>query len=192
MKRVYSLIIAAAVIAWAVPSFALVDGEVYGGLTLGGDYKLSGDGYNKTVNVNGWGYGARAHLTGGLIVVDYGIGGFYQQKPLDAKIGSTKFDVTNTSFGGDCFLRLGIIPVVKPYVRAGLAFADYVESKASGVTTKSNWKGFNSYYTGFGVGLALPIPVVTLMVFGEYLYNHQIYSGKLTGNNINFGISLGL
>ena len=30
------------------------------------------------------------------------------------------------------------------------------------------------------------------IVYGEYLYNHQIYSGKLTGNNINFGISLGL
>lgn len=189
MKKVYSLIVAAAVIAWAVPSFALVDVEGYGGLTFAGK---AASGTSETLKVSGWDYGARAHLTGGFIIVDYGVGGYYQQKPLDGKIGSTNFDVSNTSFGGDCFLRLSIIPVVKPYVRAGLAFADYVETKADGGYKKSNWKGFNSYYTGIGVGLALPIPVVTLMVFGEYLYNHQIYSGKLTGNNINFGISLGL
>ena len=44
MKKAYSLVIAAAVIAWAVPSFALVDVEGYGGLTLGGDYKASAGG----------------------------------------------------------------------------------------------------------------------------------------------------
>ena len=197
MKKVYSLIIAAAVVAWAVPSFALVDVEGYGGLSFAGKFETpdktaTGAAASESVKVKGWDYGARAHYTDGFLIFDYGIGAFYQQKPLSYSLLSTDYKAVNTTSGADCYLRLGIIPVVKPFVRAGLAVTDYVETKAGGTKIKSDMKYFNSYYTGGGIGFTLPVPLVTIMFFGEYLYNRQIHSGKMTGSNVNFGLSLGI
>jgi len=189
MKRLFILAVTAAVLVWAAPSFALVDGEVFGGYNFGGEYR--GVGLQDSYSINGGDYGARAHLTGGFLIVDYGLGGYFQQRPLDFDVASKSYTLVNTNYGFDGFLRLGLIPIVKPYLRAGLSIADYNEAKGNS-QTRSETKYFNSYYTGIGVGLTLPVPVVTLMVYGEYLYNHQIYTGKLTGNTFNLGISLGI
>ena len=196
MKR--SLMIGAvmAVLAFvSTPSFALIDGEVYGGYNFAGKFSapaMAGV-TSKDVKVSGFDYGARAHLTGGLLIVDYGLGGYFQRKPLEYSLSSKTYELMNINYGFDGFIRLNlpVIPI-KPYARAGLSIADYNEAKQGNTTAKLDTKYFNSYYTGFGVGLSLPIPVVLLMVYGEYLYNHQIYSGKLTGNTFNVGISLGI
>ena len=192
MKKIVMICsLAAAFSLVSAPSFALVDGEVFGGYSFKG--KFEEPSADKNVTVDGWGYGARAHLTGGFLVLDYGMGGFYQRKPLDFSLYDTSYSVVNNTYGFDAFFRLNIpLVFIKPYVRAGLAIADYNKVKQGSAKIDSDTEYFNSYYTGIGVGFSLPIPVVTLMVYGEYLYNHQIHAGKLTGNTFNLGISLGI
>ena len=56
MMKVYSLIVMAACIAWAAPSFALVDVEGYGGLSFAGKFETpSGAAASEeSVKVKGW------------------------------------------------------------------------------------------------------------------------------------------
>ena len=178
----------------ATPSYALIDGEVFGGYSFAGKFSTPEmAGVSGTdVTVKGFGYGARAHFPDGFFIFTYGVGGYYQRKPLEYSIANQSAKLINNNYGFDGYFRLDLIPIVKPYLRAGLSIADYNNAQQGNTTVKMKTTYFNSYYTGIGVGFSLPIPVVTLMIFGEYLYNHQIYSGKLTGNTMNLGVSLGI
>lgn len=192
MKKGLLIVAAFSVLAWAAPSFAFVDGEVFGGYSFGGSYESPSaiSGIKENVKVKGWDYGARVHATDSILFFDFGVGGFFQQHPLEYSSNSS-YKVVNSTFGFDGYARFNLIPVVKPYARVGLSFIGYNETKG-GDTKKSDWKAFNSYYTGAGLAFSLPVPVVDIMIFAEYLYNHQIYSGKLTGNTINAGVSVGI
>ena len=153
--------------AWAAPSFAFIDGELFGGYSFGGSYQSPSaiTGIKENVKVKGWDYGARVHATQSILFFTLGAGGFFNQHPLEYSADSS-YKVVNSTFGFDGYARFNLIPVVKPYARVGLAFVGYNETKG-GDNKKSDWKAFNSYYTGLGIAFALPIPIVDVMVFGR-------------------------
>jgi hypothetical protein len=183
MKRLILMIIMA--VACAGPSFAIVDGELYGGYNLKSQYITNGS----TRDMKGPDYGARAHFTTGGILLTTGIGVYYQKTKFKYDLLNTSYDFKKDNFGGDIFARISIIPVFKPYARAGLSAYEKIDY---GSGTKIEKKYFNSYYVGVGAGLAAPLPGIDLMLFAEYLYGNRFTGDKIKTNTINGGISVGI
>jgi hypothetical protein len=187
MKKLITSVIVVAAVLSVKPAFALVDGELFGGYNIAGKI----DAGTKKEDLKGWNYGARAHFTTGVYVADFGFGMFIQKTPLDYDYLSRSYTITRTSMGPDVFARVTIIPVIKPYVRAGLSMYEYSTVKGGG-DSETDKKYFNNYYAGVGVGFQPVFPVVKFMVFGEYLYNKRYKGGDLIGHTINIGVSLGI
>jgi hypothetical protein len=188
MKRTMTFLALVAVFFAARPSFALIDAEVYGGYS----FKNNIDGATSdATKAKGWAVGLRAHLTGGNTLFDYGAGAFYQRTPLKFKEGGIEVKYTRDSFGPDAYLRIAILPLIKPYGRIGMSVYDREKIYAKGIIDDTQTKKFSSYYFGFGAGIMPPIPGVDLMIFAEYLYNKKYKGGKVTNNTINAGVSLG-
>jgi hypothetical protein len=181
MKKLILMIIMTVVCAG--PSFALVDGELYGGYSLNSKYKTPGT----SIDIKGPDYGARAHMTLGAIIFKTGVGLYYQKSTLKYKGFDTESKKNN--LGADGFLRLTFTSVVQPYVRAGLSAYETLDN---GAGTKIEKKYFNSYYVGGGVAFVAPLPIVDLMVFGEYLYGNRFKGDKIQLNTINGGVSVGI
>jgi len=166
------------------PAFALVDGEIYGGRTFSGSYESG----SSSVDLKGWDYGARVHLTSSGFILSTGFGLFFQRAPLNYDVMNRTYDVSKVNIGPDAFARLEIIPVLKPYVRAGVSAYEYLDADGA----KTEKKYFNSYYYGAGIGIAAPTPVLSLMIFAEYLNNRRFYGDKLTLHTVNAGVSVGI
>lgn len=187
MRKIVVVSTIAAVLLAAVPSFAFIDAEVFGGYNMAG--KIEADG--QKFDVDGWNYGARAHLTNSLILMNMGFGAFLQKTPLEFSVSSQDYKFTRTNTGLDMYAGLNLL-MLNPYARVGLSFFEYVSDKG-GTTNSNEWKYFNYYYAGVGLGFSLPMPVVRIMVFGEYLYNKRFKGGNdIVYHTINFGASIGI
>jgi hypothetical protein len=165
------------------PAFAFVDGELYGGYNFSG--KITSD--SSSYDLKGANYGARFHFTSSGMLFSTGAGLFYQKSPLKLDTAAGKIDTKKTDIGPDAFARIEIIPVLKPYVRAGLSVYQKVDIDGSSAEKKY----FKSYYYGAGLGLAAPTPLLNLMIFGEYLNSRRFSGDKLTLHTINGGVSIG-
>lgn len=187
MKKLVALAVIAAAFVMVKPASALIDGELFGGYNFAGTL----DAGTKNVDLKGWTYGARAHFTSGLYIVDFGAGLFFQRTPLDFDYQSRSYTITRTDIGPDVYGRLTVIPFIKPYVRAGLSAYEYSKVKGAG-SSETDKKYFNNYYAGIGAGFQPAIPVVNFMVFAEYLYNKRFKGDELIGHTVNVGISLGI
>jgi Outer membrane protein beta-barrel domain len=182
MKRFIMMIIMA--VAFAGPSFALVDGELYGGYNFG-KYTTAGS----SLDLKGTDYGARAHMTLGAIAFKIGVGLYYQKSTLKFDVAGTEYDIKKNNFGTDAFLRLTLTSVVQPYGRVGLSTYETIDN---GSGTDVEKKYFNSYYVGGGLAFVAPLPIVDLMVFGEYLYGNRFKGDKIQTHTINGGVSVGI
>jgi hypothetical protein len=181
MKRLILMIIMAVVCAG--PSFALVDGELYGGYNFKGQYKTTGS----SIDLKGPDYGIRGHFTTGGIFLTTGLGLYYQKATLKYEGYSADFKKDN--FGADMYARLSIIPILKPYARFGLSAYEKIDNGSGTAVEK---KYFNSYYWGIGTALAAPIPGIDLMVFVEYLNGNRFKGDKIQLHTINGGVSVGI
>jgi hypothetical protein len=188
MKQIMVFAALIAVFFAARPSFALVDAEVYGGYSFKNNFD---DATSDATKAKGWAVGLRAHLTGGNTFFDYGAGAFYQRTPLKYKESGIEVKYTRDSFGPDAYLRIAILPLIKPYGRIGMSVYDKEKLSATGYPTETQTKKFSSYYFGFGAGIMPPLPGIDLMIFAEYLYNKKYKGGKSSNNTINAGVSLG-
>lgn len=184
MKRLFSIAALFAVIGISAPAFAFIDGELFGGYNFSGSYKTD----IKTVDTKGANYGGRVHFTGGLPFFHFGAGMFVQYTPMKYDLLSKSYDLKKTNIGPDVYLRFTLIPVLKPYVRGGISFYEKLADKG----TTTNTKFFNTAYYGVGLGLQPPIPILDLMIYGEYLYNTRLFGKKLDVNTVNFGIMVGI
>lgn len=184
--RIRSLTIATvlltAMLLVPVSSYAIIDGWVYGGYTFAGDFKYKTKelftSVSKSKDLNGFEYGALAHVNFGMpMVFSLGLGGFFQQTP-------TK-DVTKTDYGIDAMfmLKLPVIPF-NPYVRGGVSINQNLKYDISGASDKSKY--FNAYYAGGGIAVKV---VAIVYVFGEYLYNWTI-DGKGRSNSVHAGAGI--
>jgi hypothetical protein len=187
MKRSVFVLALGALFLIARPSFALIDGEIFGGYTYGG--KL--DAGSENVNLSGWNYGIRGHLNRDFAVFKIGLGGYLQKSPLTFDLLSQNYKYERTNIGSDLYIRLTPFPLVKPYARLGISFVEYGTTKGGG-SSSSQWKYFNTYYVGGGIGLMPPIPMIDIMVYAEYLYNSRFSGGtKMICHTIDVGFLFG-
>jgi hypothetical protein len=185
MKRLLSVVAFVAIIGLSAPAFAFIDGELFGGYNFSGSYASA----VKTVDTNGGNYGGRVHLTTGLLFFKLGGGAFGQYTPMKYDLNSKSYDLKKTNIGPDLYLQFTLIPVLKPYIRGGVSVYESLQDKYKNNTTT---KFFNTAYYGAGLGFELPVPIVTIQIFGEYLYNTRIFGDKLNVNTVNVGVSAGI
>lgn len=187
MKKLMFIVLAAVLIFFPVKSFALVDASLYGGYTFSGELKAPA--FSTNPSLTGMAYGGRAHFTGAFIILDYGIGGFVQYSPLEYKFADRSYNSKKTDYGIDAFVGVWIIPLIEPYVRGGYSFYQKVDVGSDSVA-----KWFPQYYYGAGLALKLPLPVLKLQLFVEYLRSaaDQKDSIKLIGNTVNAGVTVGI
>ena len=196
MKKYLILLII--LISLIIPSqaFALINAEIYGGYSFEGEAEIED---TDSASVSGLGYGARIHFYSNIAIIGYGVGGFAQKSPLEGeiKIDSDKedFDFNRTNYGLDGFINLTIpmIPI-HPYVRGGISIYETIETEyeVNGSTeTETDKSYFQSYYGGFGLSLkVLPLPVLSVEIFAEYLYEYSILQeseGEFKGHRVNIG-----
>ncbi len=194
MKKGLFLFLLAAVIMLPLESFALVDGEVYGGYTFSGEV----DGTSME-DVTGFSYGARAHYTTSFLIVTFGIGPYLQYAPLNVEMNvlnnTIEADMNKMTIGLDVYNKFDV-PLVplKPYLRYGLAMYDKTTVTVDSTETSES-KYFQMYYGGLGLALtAIPVPIVDFQIFTEYLYEYSKISDddNLKGHKVNLGVSVGI
>lgn len=194
MKR---LIIAVIFFSILIPSsaFALVNVEAYGGYSFGGEISDV-----DAESVKGLGGGFRGHYYDEIAIIGWGAGLYAQFSPLeyDATIGGQDVTVAydKTTYGVDGFITLNVplIPL-HPYLRAGMSIYDnavdeYTLNGSKYSTNETEY--FNMYYGGIGFSMTvLPLPVISVQVFAEYLYEYS-KSGDQTLKNhrINVGTAI--
>ncbi len=172
----------AAMLLIPASSYAIIDGWVYGGYTFAGNFKYESKelftSAHKSKNLNGFEYGALAHVNFGMpMVFSLGLGGFFQQTP-------TK-DVTKTDYGLDAMFVLRLLGgFINPYARGGVSIKQDLKYDIQGARDKSDY--FNAYYAGGGVAVKV---VAIVYVFGEYLYNWTI-DGKGRSNSVHAGAGI--
>jgi len=124
MKKLLAASALFVMIGISVPASAFIDGELFGGYNFQGSYTTD----IKTVSVTGINYGGRVHLNGGLLgIASYGVGIFGENTPLKYSQTGASYNLQKTDIGPDVYVRLGIIPVLKPYVRTGFSFYEYTK-----------------------------------------------------------------
>jgi hypothetical protein len=197
MKKIcYCVVSAALFCILPVKSFALVDAEIYGGYTFNGD--VDDDASAESDTPKGPSYGFRGHFTSSIIFIKIGLGGFmqYSQLDYDLELGNntTSVSTDKTTYGLDGYAKLDLplIPV-KPYMRIGVALYDKIESDISG-STNSETEHFNSFYYGIGLAFTvLPLPIVDVQLFGEYLYNKSSFDDTtIICHNFNVGAQIAI
>ncbi|MBN2401704.1 MAG: outer membrane beta-barrel protein [Spirochaetes bacterium] len=161
-------------------SYAIVDASVYGGRTFAGKVESGGS----SSDVDGWQYGAYAHVNTGIpMVFTVGLGGFYLIAPLKGDVDAEKKTV-----GIDAYAQidLPVLPV-NPYARYGIAFKEDVEVESTSIS-----ENFKSHYFGFGISRIIFSAVkLKLSLFVEYLYttSKQEKDVKIKGNAVNIGVT---
>lgn len=181
--------ILAALILIPASGYALVDASVYGGYAFGGELD---SGAGDTADVDGYHYGARAHVNLGIpLVFSVGAGLFYQIAPMEYEADGDSDDLTQKTLGIDAYaqLELPFLPVY-PFVRYGIAIKDEVEV-TYGSTTSTFEESFKSSYYGAGITYSLlDAVVIDIQLFAEYLYTttKQEDDVELKGNAINIGV----
>lgn len=191
MKKIF---LSALIILTILPSsvFALVNVEAYGGYTFGGEISEV-----DAESVKGFGFGFRAHYYDEIAIFGWGVGGYAQFSPLNYEMTvmgtDTEADYDRTTLGFDGFITLNIplIPL-HPYVRGGIAAYDkaVTEYTINGVkTTSTESDSFGMYYGGVGLSFSvLPLPILSVQVFGEYLYEYSDVDGQtLKNHRVNIG-----
>lgn len=182
-KYLLALLVLSLITILPAKSYALVDAEIFGGYTFDGE--VSGD--NATgEDLSGPNYGFRAHFNNTIVLFDVGLGGFVQYSKLSFDISGSDQDVTRTSKGFDGYIKLNLPAIpLKPYVRAGWIIHDKTEFEDS---TETEWN--TGLYYGAGVAFSvLPLPVLSVQIYGEYIYNKGDVSNdsEVVSHTINIG-----
>ncbi len=179
MKRTYRymlcVVLAAAIL---VPgrAFALLDLGLFGGYSFGNKIEENA----ATLKPSGGEYGLWAHYTKEVLILNLGIGGYFQQSFL--KDGN--IDYNRQAAGLDAFLQvdLPVVPIM-PYIRVGTPIWDHITGD------RESTDYFHSAH--IGAGLDFSIPVIPINIFAEYLFTAGRQGGdKMTGNAIHAGVEL--
>lgn len=177
MKKI-KMIIVSLTIALFIPaaSFALIEAGLYGGYSGSGDTDMSG-----------YHYGAIGHFTWSLpLLATFGVGGYYQQGSLS---DSTN-DIKRKTAGLDVFGRVDLpfLPL-KPYGRMSTSAWDRVSGDISGDT-----RYFKDYSMGGGLAWFMPLPIVSLQLYTEYLYTiYNFHEGEREScHTVNLGVKAGI
>lgn len=183
MKKLILMILAAGVIA-AIPasSYALVDAGVYGGYTFSGKNESNN---STTSGYKGPQFGAMAHLNMNNPLFVLGMGPYIEM----AKYKKSDLDVDlDQSVGLDAWFGLNIVPMITPYVRAGVGIMDKWTVK-SGFGEDSQTNYLKTWYAAIGLSKSI-VPLV--QVFGEFRYASSKLDGGDTFNRsmANIGVML--
>ncbi|MFW6365415.1 MAG: hypothetical protein ACOC2H_02945 [Spirochaetota bacterium] len=195
MYHIKRLLLPVGLVLMLIPSpvYCLMNMEVFSGYTFAGQV-----GELETTNdASGLNSGFRFNALYRIPAADFGLGGFMQAAPLRYSIDDKNYELFKLSMGIDTFIRYknDSIPVY-PYVRYGLAIYDKSETKLinSNDITINEFRFKASYY-GIGVSYPIvPMPVIDVHVFLEYLYDiSQIGDDSyLRCNKINIGMFMSI
>ncbi|PKL39828.1 MAG: hypothetical protein CVV44_06295 [Spirochaetae bacterium HGW-Spirochaetae-1] len=182
MNRIKSFIIAAGfLLLIPTASFAIVDVGAYGGYAFGTEIE------GTNVDPAGFEYGLDAHLNVTyLVILKLGVGAFYQGSVL--KYGSSS-DYDKKIIGLDIYNQVDIpLFPIDPYVKFNTAIWEKVDTSSSYNSTEF----FKAYSIGGGLLFTiLPLPVMKVQLFGEYLYSIAKQDGqKATGHAVHLGLRL--
>jgi hypothetical protein len=180
------MLLACLILAVPASSFALVDVGAYGGYSFAGELKTD----SGTVDTSGFLYGFNAHVNFDMLVFfQLGIGGFYQKSEFDYDMtggGDSSYDKTVVGVDLYAMLNIPMLPI-SPYVTFNSGIWEKVDDKYARASTDY----FQTYSVGGGVALTiLPIPaIMSLSIFGEYLYNFGKDAGNdATGHQVRLGV----
>ncbi len=174
-------------------AFAIMNIEAYSGYNFFGGI----DNLDTKENISGFGFGFRGDFLYRYESFSLGFGGYGELSPLFYKFAADEYALTKITFGVDSFARWKVPNYeVMPYIRGGFGLYDRSETKLiSSNNIAVNVFSFNSYYMGGGIAYSvIPLPVINVQVFCEYLYNiSQIRkNSRLEINKINIGLIMAL
>ncbi len=175
------------------PSFSLMNMEVFSGYTFAGTV---GD-LETTKDASGSNYGFRFNALYRVPFADFGLGAFMQAAPLEYSMGKDDYELFKLSSGVDTFARYkNDTWFLLPYMRYGIALYDKSETKLlnSQDITITEFR-FKASYFGGGVSYPIvPMPVIDVHLFLEYLYDtSQIADDSyLRCNKMNFGLFMSI
>jgi len=172
-KLIISLFALVIIVAFNSNSYALFDAGVYGGYSFSGEIKN----VTNTVDLKGPEYGIIAHFNTSIIVLlNFGIGGFYQQK-----ISMADKSYLLQTAGLDAYLELNI-PIVHPYLKVATPIWQNDGSKSF---------VFKSFVVGGGAAFTV-FPM--FQIFGEYTMGMPFNTENTSLNNhsIHLGVRLNL
>jgi hypothetical protein len=169
--------------------FALLDGNVYGGLPFSGEW---GDSDQKLLSTENYAFGASAHLNYDFLeLLQLGLGGFYQLSAITYKDSPDDFTVDRNTLGVEAYVQFEIpLLPISPYIKANSAAWNKLKSD-----NYSHTDNFKKHGVGAGfVFTILPVPeLLRLQIFAEYMFNFGKEDGEtVRQHNAFLGLRLDL
>ena len=153
-----------------------IDVAVYGGYVFSGDFGLA--------DWTGFQGGLKGHYNIPLGTINLGLGLYFQYQKIDYELdffglGKLEDSLGRTSVGLDVNI---LVPMeaFNPYVRLTWAFYDDFDGE-----TENNFKQY-------GIGIGAEIPVSTVKLFGEFMYENTTADDDFSGLGVNVGVKFDL